>query len=311
MYGINLRYKTPLIAAVIGGAAGGLYAGLLGVRNYGGGSPGLMTLPGYIGGDGFTDLVNACIGAGIAFVVSFIATLFLFKDEREGLGEADGKKEEKVKSEERKEAEEGSSSVSKKSADIYSPAAGKAVSLNKVNDPDGKKEEKVKSEERKEAEEGSSSVSKKSADIYSPAAGKAVSLNKVNDPTFAQEILGKGMAVIPAENTLHSPVNGEVVMVFNTEHAIGLKSDDGAEVLIHVGIDTVNLNGEHYHALVKTGDLVKIGDPILEVDLDAVKGKGYDIITPVLITNSSDFADIVTAPEGDLKAGDFLAKAFR
>ena len=264
LYGINLRYKTPLIAAVIGGAAGGLYAGLLGVRNYGGGSPGLMTLPGYIGGDGFTDLVNACIGAGIAFVVSFIATLFLFKDEREGLGEADGKKE-----------------------------------------------EKVKSEERKEAEEGSSSVSKKSADIYSPAAGKAVSLNKVNDPTFAQEILGKGMAVIPAENTLHSPVNGEVVMVFNTEHAIGLKSDDGAEVLIHVGIDTVNLNGEHYQALVKAGDLVKIGDPILEVDLDAVKGKGYDIITPVLITNSSDFADIVTAPEGDLKAGDFLAKAFR
>lgn len=264
LYGINLRYKTPLIASVIGGAAGGLYVGLLGVRNYGGGSPGLMTLPGYIGGEGFGDLMNACIGAAIAFAVSFVACLFLFKDEEEGLNEINNKNE-------------------------------------------AKEEEK----EMKDEAKALSSLSNASVEIVSPVAGEVVALKDVNDPTFAQEILGKGAAVIPAENVLKSPVNGEVVMVFNTEHAIGLKSDDGAEILIHVGIDTVNLKGEHYHALVKAGDRVKIGDPILEADFEAIKAKGYDIVTPVLITNGSDFMDIVPVPAGRISAGDLIVKAFR
>lgn len=100
-------------------------------------------------------------------------------------------------------------------------------------------------------------------------------------------------------------------MVFNTEHAIGLRSADGAEVLIHVGLDTVNLNGEHYHALVKAGDKVKPGTPLLKVDLDAVGKAGYDVITPVLVTNTSEFADIVCNAPGQIEAGQPAARAFR
>lgn len=264
LYGINMRFKTPLAAACAGGAAGGLYVGLLGVRNYAGGSPGLMTLPGYIGGEGFGDLINAVIGACIAFAVSFVLTLVLFKDENEG--------------------------------------------LNAINN---KNEEKEAKKEKKAEEKALASLSAGSVEIAAPVAGQLVKLSDVNDPTFAQEILGKGAAIVPEEDVFRSPVNGEVVMVFNTEHAIGLKSDDGAEVLIHVGLDTVNLNGEHYHALVKAGDKVRIGDPILEVDLKAVKAKGYDVVTPILLTNSGEFADIVASASGSTAAGDSIIRAFR
>lgn len=255
LYGINMRFKTPLAAACIGGAAGGLYAGLCGVRNYAGGSPGLMTLPGYIGGDGFTDLINAVIGACIAFGVSFVLTFILFKEN----------------SSEQSEEKE----------------------TNKADQP------------------AFASLSAANVEISAPVAGQMVQLCDVNDPTFAQEILGKGAAIIPEENVFHSPVDGEVVMVFNTKHAIGLKSDDGAEVLIHVGLDTVNLNGEHYNSLVKAGDRVKKGDPILEVELDAIKAKGYDLVTPILLTNSNEFGDIVASGSGNTVAGASIIRAFR
>ena len=256
LYGVNMRYKTPLIAACIGGGAGGLFVGLMGVRNYAGGSPGLMTLPGYIGERGFYDLSNACIGAAIAFAVSFAVTWFLFHDEDEGLKAAAGEDNEKET--------------------IDSSGLGNA-----------------------------------SVQIMSPAAGELKPLSRVNDPTFAQEILGKGFAVEPSDGRFVSPVKGEVVMVFDTKHAIGLRSEDGAEILIHVGLDTVNLKGAHYQVLVKAGDAVEVGTPILTVDLDAVRGAGYEVITPVLVTNTSEFAEIVCNASGKIQAGEPAARAFR
>lgn len=100
-------------------------------------------------------------------------------------------------------------------------------------------------------------------------------------------------------------------MVFNTEHAIGLRSDNGAEILIHVGLDTVNLNGKHYHALVKAGDHVEVGTPILDVELDEVIGAGYDVVTPVIVTNINEFPDVLSSAPGQIQAGDPAAKAFR
>ncbi|MEY8308685.1 beta-glucoside-specific PTS transporter subunit IIABC [Erysipelotrichaceae bacterium 51-3] len=270
LYGINMRYKTPLIAACVGGACGGLYVGLMAVRNYAGGSPGLMTLPGYIGERGFYDLMHACIGAAIAFVVSFAVTFVLFKDENEGLKAAAGMKTKKeTEKEEPKEKEAGSTKAS------------------------------------------GSILNETSVEIAAPVNGKLVPLAEVNDPTFAQEILGKGFAMIPEDGHFVSPIKGEIVMVFNTEHAIGLRSENGAEILIHVGLDTVNLGGKHYHALVKAGDKVEVGTPILNVELDEVKKAGYDVITPVLVTNINEFPDVLASVPGQVKAGDVAGRAFR
>lgn len=103
--------------------------------------------------------------------------------------------------------------------------------------------------------------------LGAPAAGKAVSIKEVNDPTFSEEILGKGVAVIPSEGKIYAPADGEIGMVFDTLHAVSMTTDYGAEVLIHVGLDTVKMNGEGFEGHVKAGDKVKKGDLLLTVDL--------------------------------------------
>lgn len=140
--------------------------------------------------------------------------------------------------------------------------------------------------------------------IKSPVKGEAVPLSQVDDPTFAEEIMGKGIAIIPTEDEIFSPINGTVSLVFNTKHAIGLKTEDGAEVLIHIGLDTVKLNGEYFTTFVKSGDKVKVGDKLVEFDREAIKNKGYDIITPIIITNSSDYLDIIPKDVTSVNQGD-------
>ena len=96
--------------------------------------------------------------------------------------------------------------------------------------------------------------------------------------------------------------------MFDTKHAVGIVSDTGVEVLIHVGLNTVNLKGQHYEALVKDGDPVDVGTPLLKVDLDAVKAAGYDTITPVIVTNSMDYSDVIAIQEGDVRSGETIVK---
>lgn len=140
--------------------------------------------------------------------------------------------------------------------------------------------------------------------IVSPVAGTTVALKDVNDPTFAQEMIGKGIAISPTEGTIVSPVTGSVSMVFPTGHAIGLKSEDGVEVLIHIGINTVNMNGEGFQAHVKQDDHVKVGDALITVDLDAIKKAGYDTIIPIIITNTPDYSSIEGDAGKSVQAGD-------
>lgn len=255
LYGINMRFKTPLVASCIGGAIGGLFMGFLGVRNYGGGSPGLLTLPGYLGGErGFYDILWAAAGAAIAFAITFVLTLVLFKEKKEV-----------------KEEDQLNELVDQVDAD---PEANRTVT------------------------------------VCAPVNGKLIPLSEVNDPTFAQEILGKGAAIQPADGHYVSPVKGKVLTVFDTKHAIGLKSDDGAEILLHAGLDTVNLKGKHFNALVESGQEVDVGTPILDVDIDAVQKEGYDMTTPLIVTNGIDFGDIVSIDEGDVEATESIIKAF-
>ena len=140
--------------------------------------------------------------------------------------------------------------------------------------------------------------------LGAPAKGKAVSLKEVSNPTFSEGILGDGVAVIPSEGKIYAPADGTIGMVFDTLHAISLTTDFGAEVLIHVGLDTVQLKGEGFEGHVKAGDTVKKGDLLLTVDLEKVKAAGYDIITPVLICNTADYAAVTAQADKEVNAGD-------
>ncbi|MEK4670063.1 beta-glucoside-specific PTS transporter subunit IIABC [Niallia sp. FSL R7-0271] len=132
------------------------------------------------------------------------------------------------------------------------------------------------------------------SEIYSPIKGKLFSLSKVNDPTFAEGLLGNGVAILPSVGQVVSPCNGTIITVFPTKHAIAIKSDSGAEILIHIGLDTVKLNGQYFTAFVQEGDSIKIGDKLVEFDIEGIKAEGYDIMTPLVITNTVEFGDVIS-----------------
>ncbi|MGN0287891.1 MAG: glucose PTS transporter subunit IIA [Atopobiaceae bacterium] len=152
---------------------------------------------------------------------------------------------------------------------------------------------------------GAAATAAKAETIVAPIAGKAVALKDVSDPVFASEAMGKGAAVEPTEGRVFSPVDGTITVLAETGHAVGLLSDNGAEVLIHIGIDTVNLKGEPFNALVKSGAKVHKGDPLMDVDLDAIKAAGLATTTMVVITNTDAYAS-VEGHTGNVKPGDAL-----
>lgn len=133
--------------------------------------------------------------------------------------------------------------------------------------------------------------------VLNPLAGEIVSLNQVKDATFSQEILGKGVAVVPAEGVVYAPFDGKVDMMFETGHAVGLTSDKGVELLIHVGIDTVNLKGQYFHPMKKTGDEVKKGDVLLTFEKEKIEQE-YDLMTPVIISNTNRYQEIKAVKTG-------------
>lgn len=150
-----------------------------------------------------------------------------------------------------------------------------------------------------------SKESKKPLSIASPLSGRSVSLDQVPDEVFSGRILGDGCAVIPSDNKIYSPVDGTISSTVETKHAYGFSSDDGFEVLVHFGIDTVSLKGEGFRSYVKAGDRVKKGDLVAEVDVELLKKRGIELITPVLICEGAEDLEMFT-PEKEVKAGDTL-----
>ena len=130
---------------------------------------------------------------------------------------------------------------------------------------------------------------KKTDNFYAPMAGKAVPISEVPDPTFAEGLLGNGIAIEPSEGKVYAPCDATVDMMFTTGHAVSLVADCGAEVLIHVGLETVSLKGKPFKVYAASGDKVKKGQLLMEVDLDAVKAAGLPIITPMLICNTDEY----------------------
>lgn len=149
---------------------------------------------------------------------------------------------------------------------------------------------------------------KKEVEIVSPMKGQLISIKDVPDATFSEEMVGKGLAILPEENEIYSPVAGKITTVFITGHAVGITTKEGIDLLIHIGMDTVNLKGEGFEVKVKDGDHIKAGDLLIVADFDKLKEKGYSLETPVIICNPDQFKNITYTEPGNINKGDVIMK---
>lgn len=147
--------------------------------------------------------------------------------------------------------------------------------------------------------------------VASPMIGNVVALENVPDQVFASGAMGKGVAIDPTDGTVVAPANGEITLVFPTGHAVGMKTENGAEILIHIGMDTVSLAGKGFKSFVEAGQKVQAGQKLLEFDLATVRDAGLPIISPVIVTNSADFDDVLVTQESRVNAGDYLLTAVK
>ncbi|MGQ7574855.1 beta-glucoside-specific PTS transporter subunit IIABC [Streptococcus suis] len=229
LYGVTLKYKKPLYAAMIGGGLAGLFVGLTGVKAYLFAVPSLIALPQFIYSEAASNITNAMIAAAISIIVTFILTYFLGIDEETS-----------------------------------------TVNLEKV---------------------APGILSRKN--VFSPLSGQILPLEKVNDATFSKKMLGEGVAIIPKDGKVYAPFDGAVTSLFPTKHAIGLTSDEGVELLIHFGLETVELKGRGFVSHVSDGEKVEKGQLMLEVDVEMLVAEGYDIVTPVVVTNTQEYLDVL------------------
>lgn len=261
MYGINMKYKRPFAAAMIGSAIGGGFGLAFGAKAYVlAGNGGLPGLPALVGQTFWYSLIAMIL----AFVVSAImAVIFGIREEDQELP-----------------AQEGA---------ITSEST---MTSNKVS----------------VTEMPATPVASESTTAYAPMTGTAIPLAEVNDPTFGDELMGKGMAFVPSVGKLSSPVTGTVMNVFKTKHALVVRSDNGLELLIHVGINTVKLRGEYFESHVAAGDRVQAGDVLLTFELEKI-AENYDITTAMVVTNTADYKEIGPLKLGEITIGEAALKA--
>ena len=161
-------------------------------------------------------------------------------------------------------------------------------------------------EEKNEEKKESISKSAGTVTVYAPMEGNAVPLKAINDGVFSEDMLGKGIAIEPTVGKVAAPFDGKVAMIYTTKHAIALTSNEGVEILIHVGIDTVQLNGKYYDIKVAVGDEVKAGDLLAEFDIKGIESEGYRTITPIIVANTDAFKDVTSIASGEVKIKDNL-----
>lgn len=174
---------------------------------------------------------------------------------------------------------------------------GSAIAAYILGIPD---DEKAKDAQPEAVESSAEAVTK--VLIKAPVKGKNVLLSNVNDRAFASSALGKGLGIDPEDDMIYAPVNGEVVSLFPTNHAIGIQTEYGVEILIHIGINTVELEGKYFESFVKQGDKVSVGDPILKADVAGIRSAGYDPTVMTVITNTADYLDILPSSDSSLNS---------
>ena len=285
MYGINLRFVKPMIAAVIAAGTSGLLAGLTQVRGYTmGGSPSFLSLITFIGGDKpYHGVIWGAICGVLSVVLSFVLTLFLYKDEKADAAAGDGAAEPALAM-----AGAGGAAAAAAAADFEAHvAAGNEEGIKTVK-----------------AVAAKPAAAKPAVEIDSPLNGEMIPLADVPDEVFAGGILGEGVAILPSDGNVYAPCDGVVSMLMDSKHAVSLVADNGAEILIHVGLETVALEGKPFEYKVTEDQEVKKGDLLLVADLQAIRDAGCKTYTPVVITNSDDYVNIKPAAYGPVKPGD-------
>lgn len=257
LYGVSLQKKYPLVATMIGGAMGGLYAGLTHTHRFATGSSGLPAVLLYLGNNTTTCFINIIIAILISAIVSGVLTFILsFKFEKTDETDTDVTEKNEEKADETKQVTEATKRTNETKAQLIMDTS--------------------------EAE----------MDFVSPVKGKVLPLSSAKDEAFASEALGKGVVIIPEEGVVRAPFDAEVAALFPTNHAVCLKGANGVEMIVHVGIDTVQLNGECFEAMVSQEDIVKKGDVLVKFDIDGIKKAGFSEQTMVIITNTTDFASV-------------------
>lgn len=182
----------------------------------------------------------------------------------------------------------------------YSDDPDSIIGTEKASD---KIEEKPQTESAENTETNGKTIT-----LYSHMNGTAVKLEDVEDDVFSQKILGEGAAVEPSEGKLYAPCDGKIDSVFDTKHAVNMVSDDGVEILLHIGIDTVKLGGQYFEAHVSDGQEVKKGDLLISFDMDKIKAAGYKVTTPLIIGNTDDYASVEPVAQNSVSAGDMILK---
>lgn len=244
LYGVNLPKRYPLIASMIGGGLGGLYAGLTHAHRFATGSSGLPAVLLYIGDNTMTYFYNIIIAIVISIISTAIITFVLAKHF---------------------EKEETTDNLDTTQAPVIT-----------------------------------------GQEVMSPLTGEVLPIEKAEDEVFASKVMGDGVVILPETTDVYAPSDGTIATLFPTKHAIGLISDKGAEILIHIGINTVDLNGEGFKAFVKQGDSVTKGDKLISFDKVAIENAGYSSQTMVIITNGSNYNQIIKHDNQFSQTGDLI-----
>lgn len=273
IFGVNLRFFKPFIAGCIGGGCGALYASLVHLGAKGTGVTGIFGILLCLN-QPLQYLIEMIISVGVAFVISFV----IYTDKKAETQTTDN-------------------------------IEATAIENTDIEADTAKAEDSMETENTTNPEISENAVDSVSEEVlYSPVKGRVVPLSEVADETFAGELLGTTIAVEPEDGKVTAPCDGEITNIFETGHAVCLTTKTGGELLIHIGIDTVKMDGTGFVKKVADGAQVKAGDVLVEVDLDAVKEAGHPATTMMILTNADDFSEVEKAEPGEVTSTDEVCR---